>query len=311
MHRSTRIVLASLVMFSGACEVRTIPPDAGPRDAGAEDATRDDDAGQPDAGPLPDSGIRLDDVLIYAHSGDTLFEFSPYDNTVTEVGQLRMDDGSEAPSMLDLAVDADGRILMVGHTTLFVVDPDTAVLTPAMTYREDFDPEVAAIFGLSFIPPDQSPSDSEILIGATNSGELFEIDLVTDRLIPRGRYPDNWGSSGDITSVEGLGTFATLRQRDSDGRPIEGEPDAVAEIELHLDRDATVRVIGTTRTEGGEDFTALFGLGYWGRDLYGFTQDGELLQIDRETGISEVVSDRTGSVQFYGAGVTTKVPFLI
>ena len=72
-----------------------------------------------------------------------------------------------------------------------------------------------------------------------------------------------------------------------------------------------VSSVCTTRTAGGETFTKLFGLGYWGRDLYGFSSEGQLLQIDRETGITTVVTDTTGAMQFYGAGVTTKVPFLI
>ena len=291
--------------FTLGCEVRT-EHDAGPR----SDADPGTDTGTVDSGPPPDGGVRLDDVLIYAHSEDTLYEFSPFTNTVTELGVFVLEDGS-APNMLDLAVDASGRIFTVGFEFIYVVDPETMETIVAMRYREDFDPVMDPLFALSFISADQSPTGAEILVGATNGGELFELDLVTDRLIPRGRYPDNWGSSGDITSVEGLGTFATVRQRDAMGRPIDGEPDAIAEIVIPESGDASVTIIGTTQTAGGATFTALFGLGYWGRDLYGFSQDGELLRIDRETGITELVSDMTGASQFYGAGVTTKVPFLI
>lgn len=296
------IVLA--VALSG-CDTRS-EFDAGPFDAGPRVM---EDAGDRDAGESTDAGFRLDDVLIYAHSRDTLYEFSPFSNTVTEIGVF--DTGETDVNMLDLAVDADGTILTVGFEFIYVVDPETLETTVAMRYREDFDMDQDPLFALSFIAPDQSPTGDEILIGATNSGELFEVDLLTDRLIPRGRYPDNWGSSGDITSVAGLGTFATLRQRDAMGRPIEGEPDAVAEITIPMSGDATVNIIGTTRTSGGETFTALFGLGYWGRDLYGFTTEGQLLQIDRETGITVLVTDTTGAMQFFGAGVTTQVPFLI
>lgn len=275
------------------------PADSGPVDSGVIR----------DSGPPVDAGGRLDDVLIYAHSEDTLYEFSPFSNTVTELGVFDVEDGSR-PNMLDLAVDADGLIVTVGFNEIYVVDPETMETLISFTYREDRDPDVDPLFGLSFIPSDLSPSGQEILIGATNSGDLFEVDLRTARLTPRGRYPDNWGSSGDITAVSGLGVFATLRQRDADGRPIEGEPDAVAEITIPASGNATVRIIGTTRTESGETFTKLFGLGYWGRNLFGFTSEGQLLRIDRETAISTVVSSTTGAMQFYGAGVTTKVPFL-
>ena len=60
-----------------------------------------------------------------------------------------------------------------------------------------------------------------------------------------------------------------------------------------------------------EDFRSLYGLGYWGRDLFGFSNSGQLIRIDRLTGAGEVVSTSTGSSQFWGAGVTTVVPVLI
>lgn len=294
--------MAALLLLG--CEKRMlIPPvDASPAgDAGTQGPVAD-------SGPPPDGGVRLDDVLIYAHSADTLYEFSPYENRVTELG--RFDTEDDDPFMLDLAVDGDGTIITVGYTDIYVVDPESLETRVAMTYRDDRDRDVEPIFALSFIASDQSPTGREILIGATNGGDLYEIDLLTRRLIPRGRYPEDWGSSGDITSVQGLGTFATVRRRDDRGQPIEGEPDALAEITLPATGNATVRVIGTTRTSGGETFTALFGLGYWGRRLYGFTRDGELLEINRENATSTIISNTTGADQFYGAGVTTRVPVL-
>ena len=84
----------------------------------------------------------------------------------------------------------------------------------------------------------------------------------------------------------------------------------LARIIFSSDGTSTVTVIGATRS-ATEDFRSLFGLGYWGRDLFGFTNSGQLLRIDRMTGTSEVVSTTTGTSQFWGAGVTTIVPVLI
>jgi hypothetical protein len=302
--RVKKYVLAAFYAFGcaiGCTEGGVIPGvDAGPHDSGV-------DGGMV---RIPDGSVRLDDVLIYAHSADTLYTFSPYTNTVETVGTFIIE-SPEDPWMLDLAVDGTGRIFTVGYEDIYIVDPDTLEASVVMTYRSDRDQEMDPLFALSFIPPSQSPTGREMFIGATNAGELYEIDLVTDQLVSRGRYPDNWGSSGDITSVDGLGTFATVRQRDTDGQPIDGEPDAVARITLSLTGDAQVQIIGTTETAGGQQFTALFGLGYWGSKLYGFTQDGELLEIDRDTGVCTIVSTTTGASEFFGAGVTTAVPFLI
>ena len=89
-------------------------------DAAAADAGRD-------AGPSIDGGPRLDDVLVYAHSPDTLFTFSPYTNTVAPIGRFTEPSGANAPDMVDLAVDSDGLVFTTSARALYRVDPLTAV----------------------------------------------------------------------------------------------------------------------------------------------------------------------------------------
>ena len=86
-------------------------------------------------------------------------------------------------------------------------------------------------------------------------------------------------------------------------------PDAIAEITFMSDGSSTVRIIGTP-TDGTTEFEALFGMGYWGRKLYGFTSRAQLLEIDRDTAAAVVVEESTGATRFWGAGVTTTVPVL-
>ena len=152
--RARAIAVMTLLALT-ACQVGNDPGDGG---LISGDASSDPtDAGRADGGPLPDSGVRLDDVLIYAHSADTLFEFSPYSNSVTEIGQFTLEDGSPTPQITDLAVDGSGRVFTVSYTSVYVVDTETAVMVPAMDYREDFDSTVDPIFALSFIPPRPVP----------------------------------------------------------------------------------------------------------------------------------------------------------
>jgi len=256
------------------------------------------DAGT-DAGPPRDAGEDLSDVLIYAHSRDTLFTFSPFTNTVTTIGPFREADGSAAEFMIDLAVDSDGEVFTSSDTALYRVNVDTA----EVTLVGEFDLSGDELFALSFLPPGQSPDGTELLIGATNEGIIYSVDTDTAATAMLGAYPDGWRSSGDIVSVEELGTFATLRRDDFSS-------DVLAQILFAADGSATVSVIGPTRSPT-EDYRQLFGLGYWGRNVYGFTNSGQLLRIDRMSGAAEVVSTSTGSDQFWGAGVTTTVPFLI
>ncbi|HJL14841.1 MAG TPA: hypothetical protein RMH99_04245 [Sandaracinaceae bacterium LLY-WYZ-13_1] len=296
----TRLIPALLaVLWLAGCEAGTRPIPGVDAAAGA-DAGRDAAPDRPDTGPLPDAGPPLDDVLIYAHSADTLYTFSAFTNTVTEVGVFtEAGSGAEAPFMLDLAVDADGNLFTSSRDRLWRVDAETAEVTEV----GDFGLGDEQLFALSFITASEAPAGEPILIGATNEGRYFEVDRETAATSFLGEYPEGWFSSGDIVSVDELGTFATLRRDDFSS-------DVLARILFSSDGSSTVTVIGPVRN-ASEDFTQIFGLGYWGRDMYGFSNSGQLIRIDRDTGQAEVVSTETGTEQFWGAGVTTQVPVLI
>lgn len=291
------VVLAAIA--SVGCTTRNlIPSDANLPDAGSrEDASLPPDAGR-DAGPPRDGGVRLDDVLIYAHSRDTLFAFSPYTNAVTEIGPFRTPSGEAAPYMLDLAVDRAGEVFTSSDLALWRVDPRTAVATLV----GEFGLGRERLFALSFLAPEESPDGTEMLIGATNEGVYYRVDRASARTTSLGSYPDGWSSSGDIVSVDGLGTFATVRRADYSG-------DVLARILFARDGSSVVTVVGAIR-DASQDYTQIFGLGYWGRNLYGFTNAGQLVRIDRTSGAVTAVSTETGASQFWGAGVTVTVPFL-
>jgi len=246
-----------------------------------------------------DAGPRLDDVLIYAHSRDTLYTFSPFTNTVTEIGLFQLAGGAAAPLMLDLAVDSDGAVFTSSDDTLFSVDVRNAQVTAIGTFGLGAD----KLFALSFLAPSESPDGTETLIGATNAGTYYAINRTNASTSMLGSYPDGWTSSGDIVSVSGLGTFATLRRTDFTG-------DVLARILFSRGGSSTVVVVGPIKS-ASEDFQNIFGLAYWGRDVYGFSSTGQLIRIDRMTGAGEVVTTTTGTDQFWGAGVTTIVPVLI
>jgi hypothetical protein len=263
-----------------------------PEDAGS--TTSDSGPAVTDAYRPPiDAGAYVGDVLIYAHSRDTLFTFSPDTTTVTRIGTFTQSGGGVAPEMLDLAVDAEGVVLTCSQDSLFEVDPETATVTRI----GDFDEAGEVFFALTFLAPGQYSAD-ETLVGATNEGAYYVVDRTTARTTYLGSYPDGWQSSGDIVSIEGLGTFATARRSDYAG-------DVLIQIIFASDGSSTAVFRGPV-TDGSENFRQLFGLGYWGRELFGFSNAGELIRIDRDTGEGEIVTAATGTDEFWGAGVTTK-----
>ncbi|MBI2896859.1 MAG: PQQ-like beta-propeller repeat protein [Deltaproteobacteria bacterium] len=258
-------------------------------DGGGQDASLDLDAGT-DAHVMPDAAPVEDDVLVWAHSADTLFSFEPRTDRVTSIGPFRTAEGDAAPQMTDLAVDSAGELYACSNDALFAVDPETATTT----WITDFDVEAdVRFYGLTFLPEGVLDPGVEVLVGATSNGDYYRIDESTGATELIGRFSDDYGLSGDIVSVEDAGTFATVKRDDLD-----------TDVLVQLDPESgEVDPIGT-----GIGFTNLFGLAYFRQRLYGFSSRGELIWIDIDTGEGSIVTDETGSDQFWGAGVTTIAP---
>lgn len=239
----------------------------------------DDDPTGPSADAAPTSG----QTYVFAHSADTLYRVDPETLQIQEVAAFGWPVGTD--QMTDIALDKDGHMIGVSFDHVYAVDPDTA----ACTFLADLD---ASFNGLSFVPRPGS-AGQEMLLGAAQDGSVFELDPSTGAATPRGNYGDGMGSSGDIVSVEGFGTAATVTDLwDDDDRLASVDP---------MDGDATV--VGATGV------TDIWGLGYWGDQVYGFAEDGRFVLIDRTTGAAQVV-DFSG-IAWWGAGVTTRAPVTI
>jgi hypothetical protein len=219
-------------------------------------------------------------------------------NAVTEVGRFTEPDGTNAPDMVDLAVDAEGAVLTASSMALWAVDPATARATEIGTFDVAMGEQ---FYALTFLAPGEL-RPTETLVGATNMGVYYEIDPRDASVRRLGSYPDGWLSSGDLVSVEGA-TYATIRRADD-------RVDTLAQITFDAGGASSIRVIGPIRG-GGMDFRQIFGLGYWGRSVYGFSNSGQLIEIDRTTGAGRLATTMTGTDRFWGAGVTTRAPVLL
>lgn len=255
---------------------------------------------EPDASddPDPDPG----EVLVYSHSRDRLYSFSPETLAVTDVGAFSIVGGGEVENILDIALDRDGRMFAVARSSLYRVNETNAELT--LVGVLDFgsgDP--VDVNALGFIAKGEY-RDNEVLVGADNLGKLFEIDTETAEVTNRGFYPDGWLSSGDIVSIEGFGTYATVKRTGA-------KSDTLVKITFDAGGVKSVKVIGSIETaDGSEKFLRLYGLGYWGDALYGFMADGRFISIDTTNAEASVVAAETGTMEFWGAGVTTRAPVI-
>jgi hypothetical protein len=106
-------------------------------------------------------------------------------------------------------------------------------------------------------------------------------------------------SSGDIVYVRGFGTVATVDVGATTGQ------DYLAVIDPMNGWAATVVGAGT-------GFDKIFGVAFWGGQLYGFADGGagagSFLRLDRQTGAGTLL--QAGTIRWFGAGVTTSAPII-
>ena len=263
--RSTHLVV---VVLSG---LAACGPSRGDDDDVVVDARID--ARPADAAP----GDTVDELpsRVYAHAGLTLYVL----DTIT-LAQTRIGDFTNLPAnqtMLDLAVDRDDRMIGITRDKIFEVDEHTAAATLLAT----------------------------LLIAANATGAVYRIDIAgnTATAVEVGSYGTQGaaviGSSGDIVSVRGFGTVATVN--------VGTGMDYLARLDPTNGWRATV--IGT-----GTGYDNIFGLGFWAGKLYGFVDDGftagtgAFVDINPTTGNATLV--QAGAIRWFGAGVTTVAPLI-
>jgi len=63
-----------------------------------------------------------------------------------------------------------------------------------------------------------------------------------------------------------------------------------------------------TKIGGDTGFGQIWGLGFWKNKIFGFTQTGNFITIDPNTGAGTLV--QSGGPEWWGAAVTTSAPVL-
>ena len=287
--RSLLLCVPALALVAcGADDTPRFVADSGVRrDAGCLDAgpaTYPDvqpiDVGRPDVPPL------LDDVRVYAHTADSLYAIDPRSFTVTRVGDFIWPDGPS--QMTDLAINATGEAWGITFTSLYRVDLATARCTFVAPFAG------AQFNGLSFIPGGEL-EPGEVLVAANRNGAYVRVDPATGAIRQLGLYGADTGSSGDLVSVAGGGTFATIV--DLNVGPGEEPVEYLARIDPTNGRATRIGPTGVTRT---------WGVGYWRSRVYGFTEGGAVVTLDITTGRATEVA--RNNVAWWGAAVTTIAP---
>ena len=250
----------------------------------------DDDGTGLDAGNDPgvDAADSGGNAAVFAHSASTLFRINPITYAVTRVGPFHWPSGSD--TMTDIAIDQDGVMIGISYHSVYRVDPQTADCTRLSSNLQGM------FNGLSFVPSMLAfgLEGPDVLVGDRNSdGKIFQIDRNTGGVTQIGDMGGDYVSSGDLVAVTGFGIVATV-------------PTGT------LGPDQLVRLAPTTfaatpigATTGFDD---IWGVGFWGTRVFGFTAQGTLTIIDSATGVGTSVA--VDGEAWWGAAVTTAAPII-
>lgn len=249
------------------------------------------DDGSPDAPSAPDAPPPPTDVpvRIYAHNSNTLFRLDPTTFEVMEVGPM-----TGCSGVVDIAVNGDNQIFGSGSadnqgTGVLSIDADTGACSLAVSG--------GFANALSFVPKGVLHPDKEMLVSyglVDGVSQYVSIDPDTGVVTGIGPVPEGYGSSGDIVSVEGGGTYWSAYG-----------PCMDCLVELNPQTGAIIRDWGSLGYGG------VWGLAYWGGVVYGFTSQGEVFRVSFANDTISTTLVDTAGVSFYGAGSTTNAPIVV
>jgi hypothetical protein len=210
--------------------------------------------GNGDGGPIDAPGSTGPDgsnlmTSVYAHTSDTLFRVNPDNFAVTQVAPFGWPSSVGSDQMTDIAIDKNGMMIGVSYTRVYRVDTATAQATLLSSSLQGM------FNGLSFVPAAQvGGTGDDVLVGSRNTdGKIFRIDTTSGAATQIGDMGHGYTSSGDIVSVVGLGTVATVTTGTGADILVKLAP---------VTFDATP--IGTDT-----GFTQLWGIGFWKDKVFG------------------------------------------
>lgn len=231
-----------------------------------------------DTGPQVPNGLGT----LYAHTSGTLYRLDVAG--FLKVGNFSYD---KAPgSMTDIALNKTGTLFGVTFDDVFQCDKATAKCKWLASLPKQFN-------GLTFVPAGTVDPVDEVLIGVGNDGSWNRIDVAGSKATIKqlGYYGGGMTSSGDAFSVEGIGTFATVKKGF-------GGDDFLVSVNP---KTGAATSIGNTGVAG------LWGFAWYSGTFYGFSDDGDVWAIDVKTAKATPAKFSVpGGLSWWGAGVSTR-----
>lgn len=216
-------------------------------------------------------------AIMYVHTPDTLYTIDDESFDLIEIGGFGLD---ASQPMTDLAITPDGNVYGITSDTLYAVDRGTGVATFIADVQSDTN------VGMTFL-------NDGTLLATDESGGVRKINPVTGEVTEIGEFGNMFATAGDLVAVADGTMFAI-----SDQGPNGDEQDN--NVLLTVDTAS-----GSATGVGQIGYGKVFGCAVANNAVYAFTEAGEVIEIDPNTGSGQLV--RTHDVLFWGAGVTPLV----
>ena len=235
--------------------------------------------------PPVDAGAGGPVGQLYAHTSDALFRLDLTTKAIVEVGKFTFDKSKGL--VTDIAVDAGGKLYAVTYADVFVCGIANAKCTWIADLPSPFN-------GLTFVPKGTVDPAADVLIGIGETGSWNHIQITGGKTTIKklGNYPTGWLSSGDAFSVDGIGTYATLK----------GKSPTDTLVRVNPKTGAVDQFVGETGVDN------LFGLAWWQGVFYAFSSSGIVYTLNVQTGAATPVQGIAvpKGVKWWGAGVSTR-----
>jgi hypothetical protein len=231
---------------------------------------------------------RVNANTVYAHTSTELFYLGIKQLEIFRIGTFKFPSGTLDSRMTDIAVDRYGVLWGIGFEDVFIINPSTAEVWRMAALPQEFN-------GLTLIPRAVLGTERDVLVGISVAGGWWRLDLIQSGGTTRvqttllGSFGSNWTSSGDAFSIEGVGTFASVKRGGMGNDQL---------VEVDPKTGLVTRVIAPLGS-----YNKVWGLAGWANRAYGFDEGGDIFEIDLSTG--QTLSKRSSPHKWWGAGVKT------
>ncbi|MBM4355997.1 MAG: hypothetical protein FJ109_19780 [Deltaproteobacteria bacterium] len=223
---------------------------------------------------------------VYAHTADTLYAMDVKMYKLDKVGDFAWPNDGATHKMTDIGIDSYGVLYGTSYEYLYTCHPETVQCSLVAKLPSAFN-------GLTMVPAGLIDPDQDVLIGISEEGGWYRLDLVDGELAAKklGGYGAQYASAGDAYSIAGVGTFAAVHKDGEDSNLLVSVDPATG----HVASD-----IGPI-----SGYVGIFGLAGWTDKAFAFDKTGDVLLID--TGTAEVKLLHDTQIPWWGAGVKTKL----